>query len=332
MKIRNKLLAAFGVVILVISATAYLTNERVRDIHTAQEWNSHTYLVLDHVDGILGAMVNQETGVRGYLVTGDAKFLEPYKTGKQEYEKELAEVKRLTADNPMQQARLAEVDRFAKTWQNEAAAREISLMEVKETQDQARAYAGSGVGKASMDGLRAKIAEIENAERVLLEKRSADTEGAFRAVTMYLMIAVGISIVISLGLAMLLAKAIATPIQYITGIMRRLAEGDTSVEVVAIDRSDEVGQLTQGMKTFLTNLGRAAEVADEIAKGNINVKTDGIYKDIPGIVQHQCGFAAFYLIAVVFPCPADVESSAGTVEEVTAGGPSLRGNPQRLFR
>src|SRR5262249_35255847 len=124
-------------------------------------------------------MVNQETGVRGYLVaasTGnaDAKFLEPYKNGKASYEKDFARVKDLTSDNPAQQARLAELDRFAKSWQKDVADREIALTEAGDARG--RELEASGAGKTAMDGLRAKAKEIEDAEASLLDKRSSEMQ------------------------------------------------------------------------------------------------------------------------------------------------------------
>ncbi len=47
----------------------------------ATKWNDHTYRVMSLADRAMAAMVDQETGLRGFLVAGDDKFLEPYRGG-----------------------------------------------------------------------------------------------------------------------------------------------------------------------------------------------------------------------------------------------------------
>ncbi|MEI8396883.1 MAG: CHASE3 domain-containing protein [Rhodospirillaceae bacterium] len=167
MKVRNKLIAAFSAIVVAVAGFGYMTMTSLSTARTTVGWNSHTYDVLEELNGILLGMVNQETGVRGYLVAGDDKFLEPFKAGREAYEQHLAKVKQLTSDNPAQQTRLADLDRLAKTWQNEIAAKEIALMAAATTREQARTMEASGAGKASMDGTRAKLAEISKIESCL---------------------------------------------------------------------------------------------------------------------------------------------------------------------
>jgi CHASE3 domain sensor protein len=61
-------------------------------------------------------MVDQETGVRGYLITGNEKFLEPYHRGSNAYAAAFQKIKDLTSDNPAQQSRLDELNELAKEW------------------------------------------------------------------------------------------------------------------------------------------------------------------------------------------------------------------------
>src|SRR5487761_42520 len=45
----------------------------------AAEWQKHTYQVLNTLDETLARLVDAETGERGYLLTGDENYLEPYR-------------------------------------------------------------------------------------------------------------------------------------------------------------------------------------------------------------------------------------------------------------
>ncbi|MCZ3030498.1 CHASE3 domain-containing protein, partial [Acinetobacter baumannii] len=81
--------------------------------------------------------------------------------------------RKLTANNPTQPARLMELKALVERWSAEVADRELALMKDPATREEARRLEGSGVGKAVMDAVRAKAAEIAQVEQDLLKVRSA---------------------------------------------------------------------------------------------------------------------------------------------------------------
>jgi methyl-accepting chemotaxis protein len=177
--IARKLMAAFAAVILVSAASSFMVYEKMGFIQQSSGWTEHTYVVLENLDTALTAMVDQETGLRGYLLSGDDKFLDPYHKGGEIYTAAFQKVKDLTSDNPVQQERLQGMNQFAQNWRIDLAGKEIALMAKPETREQARAMESSGAGKTSMDGIRAKVAEIAGTERALLATRTAAQQNAF---------------------------------------------------------------------------------------------------------------------------------------------------------
>ena len=55
-------------------------------------------------------MTDAETGQRGFLLTGNINYLEPYHNGVEEAQRTYSELLRLTSDNPVQQQRLADMN------------------------------------------------------------------------------------------------------------------------------------------------------------------------------------------------------------------------------
>src|SRR4029077_2945460 len=172
----------------------------------------HTTDVLDTLESAMDAVLDQETSVRGYLISGDEKFLESYHTGADILSAAIRRIKDLTADNPAQQSRLDELNELAKKWRLEIAEREIALMAKPETREEARAFEASGAGKTAMDFIRAKVDEIDRVERDLLAKRDVVQEQAFA--TAYTMTILGgaASLVIAVLMGVLLARGITMPI------------------------------------------------------------------------------------------------------------------------
>jgi methyl-accepting chemotaxis protein len=252
--IARKLVVAFSAVIAVMIATSFMVYQKLSFIQTSAGWTTHTYLVLETLDATMAAMVDQETGLRGYLVSGDDHFLDPYRKGGEAYAAAFLKVKELTSDNPTQQARLDAMNQFAQSWRRDVADKEIALMAKSETQGQARGMEGAGAGKKSMDGIREKAAEIGGAERQLLTTRSADQEAAFSASYSVSFFGGLGSFVIALLMGILMTRGISGPIARMSNAMVKLAHGDTAVDVPGLGRKDEVGEMADAVQVFKNNL------------------------------------------------------------------------------
>jgi PAS domain S-box-containing protein len=131
---------------------------------------AHTHQVLGNLESLLGAAVGSETSVRGYVISGDETFLERHAAARLETSRILATLKLLTADNPLQQRRLAALE-----------PRLISVLDSFDRTIQLRREAGPapaiervrvGEGKQRMDAVRALVHEMEQEERGLLTRRS----------------------------------------------------------------------------------------------------------------------------------------------------------------
>jgi signal transduction histidine kinase len=259
-------MAAFAAVVGIILVSSAILYDRLRVIELAKNARIHTTDVLETLQDIMDAMVDQETGVRGYLIAGDEKFLEPHHKGIDAYTAALQKAKELTRDNPAQQSRLDELNELAKNWR-EIAEREIALMAKPETSAAARGLEGSTVGgKATMDLVRAKVDEIDGVERDLLAKREAVQKRAFA--TAYTMTILGgvASLIIAALMGVLLMRSIAVPITRMTGAMTALAKGDTTVAVPGVGRSDEIGAMATAAQIFKDNMLERQRAQAELAR------------------------------------------------------------------
>ncbi|WP_236025112.1 methyl-accepting chemotaxis protein [Arenibaculum pallidiluteum] len=262
LSILKKLMAAFAAVIAIMLVVAATTWTKVSFIQETNERTIHTYRVLETMDRLMAAMVDQETGLRGFLLAADDKFLEPTRVGREAFERAFAEVKRLTSDNPAQQERLDALQRSARIWMDEIAGRQISLVRNPATREQALQMEIDGAGKQSMDAIRAKVAEIKKVETDLLTQRKGAQDSAFA--TTYAVTSGGAVAAAALAclLCFLLARGIGAPITGMTALMGRLAAGDKSIVVQGLGRKDEIGAMAQAVEVFKRN----AIEADRLAK------------------------------------------------------------------
>jgi methyl-accepting chemotaxis protein len=274
LSITMKLLISFTALVSLAIAVSIFTYSKVQFIEDSNGWTAHTYKVLEEASRTLASVVDQETGVRGYLVAGDDKFLDPYRAGQRSFADSFARIKALTSDNPAQQARLEEVNRLAQAWRNSVAEKEIALMSKPETKEQARAMEASGAGKDFMDGIRAKIAEIDKVERGLLEERVADQDTAFSATYTANGLGGGAIVLIAIAAGIALARGIAAPIRSMTSVMGRLAAGDNTVRIEGIERGDEVGAMAKAVEVFKQNAIENARLAAETEKAKSQAEAE----------------------------------------------------------
>jgi methyl-accepting chemotaxis protein len=276
LSIARKLAAAFAVVILAFAVAGGLTWLRLDALESAARWNAHTRLVLERVDRIVAAMVDQETGVRGHLLNGDAAFLEPYRGGQAAYAEAMADIRRLTADNPVQQARLDELDRAARSWTEGHAGRQVALMARGDeaSRTEARRMEEQGTGKAAMDAVRAKAAEIAATERQLLAARTAAQMAAFNEARLMLGLGTLAAALMALVCGFSLARSVARPLTRLADQVTRIAGGDLGVTIEGEGRRDEAGALAKAVAILKEKTARARALEAEAEALRLRTEED----------------------------------------------------------
>lgn len=266
MRTSRKLGAAFLLVIVVAFAASALTWRNLSTLEQNNQWTDHTHKVIAQATAIGAAMVDAETGIRGYLISGADNFLEPYRNSGKAFRSALDEAKRLTADNPSQQKRLEQIDRVASEWRQDVAEREIALMRAQQTVTEARNIEAGGAGKKYMDGIRALVREVIDAEASLLSVR-ADASAAATSSSYTMIIAGGIAmLLIAIVSLLLLHAAITRGIMAMTAAMGRLAQNDMTIDIPFSNRLDEVGEMAKAVQVFKDNAIRVSKLEQKEAE------------------------------------------------------------------
>ncbi len=156
--------------LLLVGVESYRDTIRVAEAAAARK---HSFEVRGLLSDMAARLVDAETGQRGFLLTGDDAYLEPYHAAMKSIDQVLAELKNSTADNPVQQKHVPELEQLI----------DKKLAELQRTIDlrkqnglaAANAIVLGGEGKRYMDQIRSLLADMQNEE---------DRVRAFRAVEM----------------------------------------------------------------------------------------------------------------------------------------------------
>jgi len=157
---------------------------------------THTLEVMEQLQALLSTLQDAETGQRGFLLTGNENYLEPYTKARAALSGEFENAKLLMAQSPDQMRRLGVL-------QQDAAEK---MQELGETVDLRRAgdsAAALGMvrtdrGKEAMERIRATIADMERVERGMLAAQQAEW-----------LHAAGLSSIVTLGGSVLLLVLVA---------------------------------------------------------------------------------------------------------------------------
>jgi methyl-accepting chemotaxis protein len=137
---------------------------------------AHTQQVLGDVAEVLSLMKDTETGQRGYLITGDDAYLEPYQAGVAGAPTVVKNLRQLTADNPNQQTRLDKAEQLIAAKLAELK-RTIELRRKGDVDEAVKVVRGDE-GRKEMDALRAVLDQMEHDEREQLKVRTEDVEAS----------------------------------------------------------------------------------------------------------------------------------------------------------
>jgi len=164
--------------ILVVSFNAWLAFRSVESLLSSEFWVAHTWQAISQVDRIMGSAKDAETGSRGFLITGDDNYLDPYFSATRDLPTELNHFQSLTSDNPSQQVRLTEMravidQRLALLEQG------IDLRRSGDT-NSVHALILTGTGKLQMDHLRHIADDMQAEELRLLTLRTATAQSSGR--------------------------------------------------------------------------------------------------------------------------------------------------------
>jgi len=103
MNLQNKIRFSFLLIILILFSSGFSSYHAITNLIKSAIWVAHTHKVTAKVHRILINLKSAESGQRGYLLTNELTYLQPYTSSIKKIHNILNETKTLTQDNPHQQ-------------------------------------------------------------------------------------------------------------------------------------------------------------------------------------------------------------------------------------
>ncbi len=259
-RVIRRMVFGFLTIILLLIFLDLFTFRNYRKSTEATELNMHSYQVIIESNHLLEALLNIETGKRGFLLTGKEPFLEPLEQGVASFEEHHALIMELTDSSPDHQQRLAILFEAYTDWYSRVVEplierrremaqglmlNELSLFFIEEQEE----------SKALMDDMRELLGVIQHKEHMQLIGRQEKMMAISKRNTYFIIIGMAVISILAFFVAFRIIRNV-----YIYIRERNQAEKELNTErlhfeqlfqsiplgVVLLDRNDRVIDLNQG--------------------------------------------------------------------------------------
>ncbi|WP_189068630.1 diguanylate cyclase [Deinococcus radiotolerans] len=222
--------------------------------------SSDTRSQLEAVNALLTHVVNMETGVRGYVIAGQASFLEPYYRGEAAYPPVLKTLSRDAQLPAQERARLGRIGSVIRQWQTEVAQPEIRARPSQP--EVAEALVRSGRGKRLLDAVRADVDALSQNLAAQLSVSDARAQRQLQALRRDLMIAAAVLLALSVATTLGAARMLTHPLSDLGRGARRIT--DTSGSVTVTERGPrEYRDLASTFNRMTERIREARQATDQ---------------------------------------------------------------------
>ncbi|MBS0017893.1 MAG: CHASE3 domain-containing protein [Arthrospira sp. SH-MAG29] len=268
MKINQVIYLGFGAIFLLVGISSLGSEWQQKNQAQSFELVVRTYEIKLNLQDIQKTLVDAETAQRGFIITGDEDFLEPYYSAKRQIQSDLESLSKLLQVNPIQTQRLTNIQNL--TNQKLASLEQgINLAGAGES-EQVLALVG-GVGKQVMDNIRIEINRMIDEEQKLFSDRNERYQviQKWAAIinwgTFILVITSG-SII-----SFIIVRVIMSPIQQVTQVIAtssaEIAVATEQQQRLAGHQAVSINQTTNAIEQISEGAKQSAEDADHALGG-----------------------------------------------------------------
>ncbi|GLY46444.1 sensor histidine kinase [Lentzea sp. NBRC 102530] len=220
------------IVVVLLAMTAVAISSTVLALDSLSSARSRSVDEIEpagrRVNDLNRSLLDQETGLRGFILTGQEDFLTPYLEGQKNEADAAKAVRDLVGDV---NGRVSRIEDLARQWRSDYA--EITVTAIQLSGTKVGVAGDIERGKVLFDQLRGEVAELRSDIAGLARQGRADLDHA-AAVVLWLVIGMGVLLVAVIGgLSLLLHRLLIAPLANLAAHTRQVASGDFEHEIDA---------------------------------------------------------------------------------------------------
>jgi GAF domain-containing protein/CHASE3 domain sensor protein len=252
----RRLIAASGLLALTVGGTFGVLLLAFSDLHGVQRRSNHSREVLIAANGLERLLLDLDTGQRGFLLTHEERFLQPWTDARARFPASAAALLRLVAGDPVAERRAARIAQHERAYTSRYS---VPLVAAARRGDpSARSVSAAAAGKRRVDAMRAEFDQLLGAERAASARANTDAATAARRVSAVTTAGLAGSIALIILYATYLARAIVRPVKNAAMMADRIAGGDFSARIPQTGPG-EVGELERTFNVMARSLEQSSD-------------------------------------------------------------------------
>lgn len=199
-RIHRMIVAGFGIAFSAVFIVSILSYENSTRFAGTSGAIIQAYRMLSESEAAVSMVKDMETGVRGYVVTGDSSYLEPFHAARGQIGPQISSLKRLAEQYPRQLSRIQRLEPVVAM--RVRYAEQLVAVYRKNDPSAALQLVRSGEGKATMDSIRALVKRLQHDERMILEAslrdRSSQLSRSLSSISLLTLLVLGLFLILYL--------------------------------------------------------------------------------------------------------------------------------------
>lgn len=265
LSLKSNLRLGLGLSLIILIISSLASYMSIRNLIDSADLVAHSNSVMGNLDNTISTLKDAETGQRGYLLTGNKVFLEPYIGTKEKVNSLYAALKDQTKDNAYQQRKLEEL--------KEILDNRLTIIENTIDVKMKNGTVSESVmldGKVYMDKIRLTIKDMQNEEKRLLTVRTTELNALSSYTPALIILAAVLSLLITIFFYRKVAfdfdervklqqkledinADTARRIEVIQGIARQISSGDYQIRLDEVQK-DGLGSLAGSLNAMAESL------------------------------------------------------------------------------
>jgi signal transduction histidine kinase len=258
----RRMIAASALLALIIGGAFATLLLAIGDLRGAERRTGHAQNVLVTANHLERLVLDLETGQRGFVITGEERFLEPWNAARAAFPGRVATLLALVGGEPTAERKAARIAQRARAYIRDYSVPLVTAS--RRGKPWVRSIAATEAGKRRVDAIRRDFDALIAAERSLDARSKASADSAARRASAGAAIGVAGSIVLIGLYAGYLTRAIVRPIRRAAQMAGRLAGGDLGARMPETGVG-EIGALEHAFNVMGSSLERSRDSLAGIA-------------------------------------------------------------------
>ncbi len=282
-----------ALIALTLVTTYVITSQRLQAVRSINQQLEQTHRIISLGQDYLGALKDMEIGKRGFLISGSETFLEPYVAGASHLQRDMEQLRRLTAGRAEQHALLARIEKLAR--QKQRIMEQAIHLRREQGFDAAQAYMLKSGAKEVMDRMRSTMSRFLEIEQKALDavREQASLQDRKLQTTLF-----GIDLLlltIAGAMLLLIWSTIVRPIRLLKQGADQLAAGQGDIRV-DLRGHHELAELARSFNDMAAAINERSQtlkaLIDAMVDGVVVANEQGVIEAFSPAAERLFGYTA----------------------------------------